>query len=58
MVVATAAAAAAAAAAATAASEKQYPADPFTILGLHDQKICEYYAVQERRTTELEAPKL
>ena len=35
-----------------------HPTNPFTILVPHDQEIGEFYEVQERRTTDFEAPKL
>ena len=34
------------------------PTNPFTIWVLRDQEIGEFYVVQERRATDLEAPKL
>ena len=38
--------------------EIQCPTDLFTILETRDQEIGEFYAVQERDTTDFEAPKL
>ena len=34
------------------------PTGPFTILQPHNQEISEFYVVQERRATDLEAPQL
>ena len=34
------------------------PTGPFTILEPKDQEIGEFYEVQERRATDIEAPKL
>ena len=38
--------------------KRSFPTDPFTTLTLQDQEIGEVYVVQERRTTDFEAPKL
>ena len=35
-----------------------YPTNPFSILEPQDQEIGEFYVVQERRATDLKAPKL
>ena len=35
-----------------------YPTNPFTILEPLDQEIGEFYVVQERHATDLDAPKL
>ena len=40
------------------ASMARCPTDPFTVLGPCDQDFSELYAVQERDTTDFEAPKL
>ena len=36
----------------------RYPTDPFTILEPQDQKIGEFYKVQERRSMGFKTPKL
>ena len=36
----------------------EYPTNPFTVLEPRDQEIDKFYLVQERRATDLEAPKL
>ena len=36
----------------------QHPTSPFIIFQSHGQEIGEFYVVQERRTTDVEAPKL